>query len=41
MSVSVSGLLAGENGIELLEKTKLGKNINRHNYTIEEIREAL
>ncbi len=35
------GLLAGENDIELLEKTKLGRNINRHNYTIEEIREAL
>jgi len=35
------GLLAGENDVELLEKTKLGRNINRHNYTIEEIREAL
>jgi sucrose phosphorylase len=35
------GLLAGENDIELLEKTKLGRNINRHNYTIEEIREAI
>ena len=35
------GLLAGENDIELLEKTKLGRNINRHNYTIEEIREDI
>lgn len=31
------GLLAGVNDIELLEKTKEGRNINRHNYTIEEI----
>lgn len=31
------GLLAGENDIELVEKTKLGRNINRHNYTLEEI----
>ncbi len=31
------GLLAGENDIELLEATKVGRNINRHNYTIEEI----
>jgi len=31
------GLLAGENDIELLEKTKVGRNINRHNYTLEEI----
>ena len=34
------GLLAGENDIELLEKTQLGRNINRHNYTLEEIHEA-
>ncbi len=32
------GLLAGENDIELLEKTRLGRNINRHNYTLTEIR---
>ncbi len=32
------GLLAGENDIELVEKTMLGRNINRHNYTLEEIR---
>jgi sucrose phosphorylase len=31
------GLLAGENDIELLEKTKVGRDINRHNYTKEEI----
>jgi len=32
------GLLAGENDIELVEQTKLGRNINRHNYSLEEIR---
>jgi len=32
------GLLAGENDIELVEKTKLGRNINRHNYSLEEIK---
>jgi sucrose phosphorylase len=32
------GLLAGENDIELVEKTRLGRNINRHNYTLAEIR---
>ncbi|MBA2132661.1 sucrose phosphorylase [Capillibacterium thermochitinicola] len=31
------GLLAGENDIELLEKTKVGRDINRHNYTKEEV----
>lgn len=31
------GLLAGENDIDLVEKTMLGRNINRHNYTLEEI----
>jgi len=31
------GLLAGRNDIELVEKTKLGRNINRHNYSVEEI----
>ncbi|MDO4997820.1 MAG: sucrose phosphorylase [Neisseria sp.] len=31
------GLLAGENDIELLEKTKEGRNINRHYYTLDEI----
>ena len=31
------GLLAGENDIELVEKTKVGRNINRHYYTLSEI----
>lgn len=31
------GMLAGENDIELLEKTKVGRNINRHYYSKEEI----
>lgn len=31
------GLLAGENDIELVERTQVGRNINRHNYTLEEI----
>ncbi|MCP3941994.1 MAG: sucrose phosphorylase [Desulfobacteraceae bacterium] len=35
------GLLAGENDIELVEKTRLGRNINRHNYTLEEIKEDI
>ncbi len=35
------GMLAGENDIELLEKTKEGRNINRHAYTREEVEEEL
>ena len=31
------GLLAGENDIELVELTKNGRDINRHNYTLDEI----
>ena len=31
------GMLAGENDLELLERTKEGRNINRHYYTEEEI----
>lgn len=31
------GLLAGQNDLELLEKTKEGRNINRHYYSMEEI----
>ena len=31
------GLLAGSNDLELLEKTKEGRNINRHYYTKEEV----
>ena len=34
------GLLAGENDIELLEKTKVGRNINRHYYTKDEVARA-
>lgn len=35
------GLLAGENDIELLEATKVGRNINRHYYTKDEVVENL
>ncbi len=35
------GLLAGENDIDLVEKTKLGRNINRHNYSLEEIEQEI
>jgi len=31
------GLLAGENDIRLVESTKNGRDINRHNYTLDEI----
>lgn len=31
------GMLAGKNDLELLEATKIGRNINRHYYTEEEI----
>ena len=31
------GALAGKNDIELVEKTQMGRNINRHNYTLDEI----
>jgi len=31
------GLLAGENDLELLERTKNGRDINRHNYSLDEI----
>lgn len=31
------GLLAGKNDLQLLEETKVGRNINRHYYTIDEI----
>ncbi len=31
------GMLAGENDLELLERTKEGRNINRHYYTKEEV----
>lgn len=35
------GLLAGENDLELVERTKNGRDINRHNYSLEEIAEAV
>lgn len=35
------GLLAGKNDLELLEKTKEGRNINRHYYTNKEVSEAV
>ena len=35
------GLLAGKNDLELLEKTKVGRNINRHYYTLQEIEEEV
>lgn len=31
------GLLAGENDVELVERTRNGRDINRHNYTLEEV----
>ena len=31
------GLLAGQNDLKLLEETKIGRNINRHYYTLAEI----
>lgn len=35
------GLLAGKNDLKLLEETKVGRNINRHYYTKEEIKEEV
>jgi sucrose phosphorylase len=35
------GLLAGENDVALLQKTRVGRDINRHHYTSDEIRSAL
>ncbi len=35
------GLLAGENDIDLLEKTKLGRNINRHYYSMQEVAQEM
>ena len=35
------GLLAGENDLEQLERTREGRSVNRHNYTPEEIDRAL
>ena len=35
------GMLAGKNDLKLLEETKVGRNINRHYYTVEEINEEV
>lgn len=35
------GLLAGENDVELVERTKNGRDINRHAYSVEEIERNL
>jgi sucrose phosphorylase len=35
------GLLAGENDVEAVERTGEGREINRHNYTVEEIEQAV
>lgn len=35
------GLLAGENDYELMKETDFPRNISRHNYTVEEVREAV
>ncbi|MDX9786684.1 MAG: sucrose phosphorylase [Desulfobacterales bacterium] len=35
------GLLAGKNDIALLEQTKNGRDINRHNYSLDEIAEEI
>lgn len=35
------GLLAGRNDLKLLEETKVGRNINRHYYTLPEIEEEV
>ncbi|MBQ1681040.1 MAG: sucrose phosphorylase [Agathobacter sp.] len=35
------GMLAGKNDLKLLEETKVGRNINRHYYSLEEIDEEV
>jgi sucrose phosphorylase len=35
------GMLAGMNDIELVERTKNGRDINRHNYTLDEIAQEI
>ncbi len=35
------GLLAGANDIEFLEKTRMGRDINRHNYPLDEVAQAV
>ena len=34
-------MLAGKNDLELLEETKVGRNINRHYYSVEEVAEEI
>ena len=35
------GLLAGENDVELIEQTQNGRDINRHNYSLNEVRSEI
>lgn len=35
------GMLAGENDLELLESTKEGRNINRHYYSVDEVKRCM
>ncbi len=35
------GLLAGENDVDLVERTKTGRDINRHGYTVSEVEQNL
>jgi sucrose phosphorylase len=35
------GLLAGRNDVDLVETTRNGRDINRHNYTLDEVAEAV
>ena len=35
------GLLAGTNDMDLLARTKVGRDINRHYYTASELNDAL
>jgi len=35
------GLLAGKNDLKLLEETKIGRNINRHYYSLDEVKEEV
>ncbi len=41
MQVYYVGLLAGENDVDLVERTLVGPDINRHAYTREEIERSL
>lgn len=39
--VYYNGMLAGKNDIDLVEKTKIGRNVNRPSYKMEEVREEI